>query len=175
MRSFFWGTLLAVGVALPFACTTGNANKPDDGSDEGTGGTPDSVLCEEACILAYPGAEPAYRAFRTCLTCGACFNICSANVKNLCEEGVEGGCSVSYLTDPQNPDPNGCNLCVNSTCAAEQLPDTTFNGVCKVEAESCSGQPDCVSLNNCIVKCIKNGGPSTGGSGGMAAQGGAGA
>ncbi len=174
MRSFFWGVVLTIGIAIPIACSSGTDKNPNNGN-QGSGGTPDTVLCEDACILVYPGAEPTYRAFRSCLTCDACFDICSANVKDLCEEAVDGGCSIAYMADPKNLDPNGCNLCVNSDCASKQDPAThVYEGVCKAQGDACTAQNDCVLLNNCIVTCINNGGPSTGGSGGMVAQGGAG-
>ena len=149
--------LVCAWVALG-ALVLGVACSISEDSDGGAGGgesAPDiTTLCEEECIPLYPAGEVPYRNLRGCVFCGACFDVCTAELgAAICPDGGgDLGCSV------QSTD---CATCINGACALLQNPDTSFIGACAVPGQQCGDVVECVSLNNCVADCVADGGPST--------------
>ena len=131
--------LVCAWVALG-ALVLGVACSISEDSDGGAGGgesAPDiTTLCEEECIPLYPAGEVPYRNLRGCVFCGACFDVCTAELgAAICPDGGgDLGCSV------QSTD---CATCINGACALLQNPDTSFIGACAVPGQQCGDVVEC--------------------------------
>ncbi len=169
-KIFRWGAAVAAWIACVLVGQGGCGSKTsgggssDSGSGQGAGGTPLPVACEQDCEMKFPNGAMEYRAFHSCLVCGACRDLCTKEVSGGCKGmDADKGCSAMFMS---------CADCAASTCAAHQKPDTMFDGACAAEGNACAGKPDCVALSNCTAKCIITTGP--GGPGGGGGAGGAG-
>ena len=127
----------------------------DDPAANKPGATPLATLCEDSCAMTYPLGATAYGALAACLLSGACHDACA----------TEGGSSGGQVESGCSSKSSDCSACIVSPCALEQLPDTSFAGLCAAEGTACAKSSDCVGLNNCIASCIVTTGP--GGAGGM--------
>lgn len=159
---------LVVAVQASACSTTGPSKSNDDDGDGGGSGGDITVACEDQCTLEHPAGQEAYNLVRSCLFCGACFDVCTAENAGLCPNGGgDLGCSIGAAD---------CASCVALPCGLAQNPDTTFQGHCAQYGQACADNPECVSLNNCVVSCVEAGGPTTAsatGAGGATATGGA--
>jgi hypothetical protein len=164
MISLRWAyalTLLALApAAVSGACspTLGTTEGGDGGQLIITEPGP-TEICELQCVPVHPNGEFDYRALRGCLLCQACADICTDHSGEQCGAGgaIDTGCSAQSFS---------CGDCVVGPCALTQNVDTTFGGFCAQFGTNCSLNPECVLLNNCVVKCIEQG-VGVGGAGGM--------
>jgi len=149
------GWMAAFITVQVLACTVEETNSSDD-DDSGAGGagtTDVTVLCEEQCILEHPTGQEAYELVRSCLFCGACFDLCTGENPALCPNGGgDLGCSINATT---------CGECTQQPCALAQSADTSFTGACAPYGQQCASNAECVGLNNCVVDCVAAGGPVT--------------
>ena len=144
----------ALTVLAGLAACSVSDELPQGKASEPPGPGPTTV-CETECVPIHGAGEADYRALRSCLLCDACAEICESQDEGICEAANESGCSAEAAD---------CQSCIGSPCAFEQLPNTTFAGVCAETATVCAGNPACVALNNCVSTCVATGG--AGGAGG---------
>jgi len=161
------GILVTASLATAAACSVSDTVPGGDGGAAAVG--PGATeLCEEQCIPLHVAGEADYLLLRECLLCSACSDACASSQDGACVNGAAtehvAGCSAAAAGD--------CAACVDSVCALQQLPNTSFMGVCAPWGDACALNTECVALNNCVAQCVLAG-PGTGGAaaGGAAAGG----
>jgi len=144
-------------LTIAIACSSGQEPVEDDSDTfpgpPGSGGSqPNQTdICEQQCIPLHAAGEVDYRGLRTCLLCDACYDVCVAEGVALdCAPG-SNACSGFAAT---------CAECTASTCALDQQPDTAFLGVCAVAAGVCQANQACLTISNCVGKCIEAANPT---------------
>jgi hypothetical protein len=156
-----WLSLLfAIAVSSGAPSCAVNDTLPGSGGG-GPSGPSATKKCEDMCVPVHPVGEPEYRVLRECVLCGACADACRGSDDGACVNGATEAATCSAMAG------NDCAACVASACVLDQLPDTTFVGVCAPFAAACAANIECVVLNNCISECVAmgvgGGGPGTGG------------
>ena len=121
-------------------CSGGQCVGGGGGSTGGTGGTGGqggsaNTECFDECDVLYPAGYDPWMAMMGCLACGACFDICTAEIPDLAASGEEAGCSASSMD---------CNDCINGDCSTTE---------CGAALDACANTPDCISLNDCYADC----------------------
>ncbi len=101
-RYIIWLCVGAVGLACSEGDTiivgnptTVGGSSAQGGSGSGNGGAPPTYeTCEETCLTDHPDGATEYKAYRECVLCEACHDICTTELPDLCTSGVDLGCSA---------------------------------------------------------------------------------
>ncbi len=116
------------------SCSDGSCVSAGQGGSGGTGGSANS--CFQACDAQYPTGVSLWQTMASCIYCGACFDICTAEDPSLCISGSELGCSSSA---------SSCSGCIGNT--------TCVQGACYDDIVACQNSSVCTSLDSCYGAC----------------------